>query len=107
MENKEQIDQKYIDLHNALENEFFDVVKEFKGQVKIGQHHKLKVGKVIGEFNQRHGDIWRNHEAELIAKGFMKAPIPAEPPRDLVAEIDEIKVEQDMIKAKLQEKGIL
>lgn len=40
------------------------------------------------EFDYQHGQIWSNMEAELIAKGFLTIP---EPPRDLVAEIDEIK----------------
>ncbi len=94
--NREEIDQKYIDQANQLETEFFRIVN--KG--KPTQHRVLRKGKSIDEFNQRHGEIWRNHEAELIAEGFMETPVEPEPIRNPLAEIDDIK-------AKLKEKGIL
>jgi len=40
---------------------------------------------------QRHGEIWKNHEAELIVKGFLEPQLAFEPARDLVAEIDALK----------------
>ena len=89
---KMDIDQKYIDQANQLEAEYFDIVYETDNEEKVvGQHRELKEGKSIDEFNQRHADIWRGHEAELIAEGFMKSPVPPEPKRDLAAEIDDIK----------------
>ena len=81
------IDNKYISQANQLEAVFFDIVN--KG--KPTQHRVKRIGKFLTEFNQRHGDIWKAHEAELIANGFMEAPIPPEPVRDLEAEIDELK----------------
>ncbi len=86
---KTKIDQKYITQANQLEAEFFDVIDEGLPS----QHLILKAGKIIEEFNQRQGKIWRNHEAELIAGGFMEAPIPPEPTRDLAKEIDALKTE--------------
>jgi len=84
---REEIDQKYLNQANQLETEFFDIVNEgFPSQ-----HRVLKTGKSIDAFNQRHGDIWKAHEAELIAEGLMEAPTPPEPVRDLAQEIDELK----------------
>jgi len=40
------------------------------------------------EFDQQHGQIWANMEAELIAGGYLTIP---ESPRDLAAEIDGLK----------------
>jgi len=76
MISKQEIDKKYLDQANALEAEFFDIVD----QGLPSQHRVLKLGKTIEDFNLAHGLIWRNHEAELIAGGFMEAPIPPEPP---------------------------
>ena len=84
---REEVDQKYINQANQLEAEFFDIVD--KGLPS--QHRVLKAGKFIDEFNQRHGEIWRNHKVELIAEGFMEAPKPPEPVRDPLAEIDDLK----------------
>ncbi len=69
---KEAIDQKYLELHSQLGLEFFDIVDEDLPT----QHRVLKAGKSIGKFNLAHGELWRNHEAELIAGGFMEAPPP-------------------------------
>lgn len=88
---REEIDQKYLDQASQLEVEFFDIADEGLPS----QHRVLKAGKSIEEFNQTHGGIWCNHEAELIAEGFMEAPTPSEPPRDLFAEIDEIKARME------------
>lgn len=85
--NKQEIDQKYINQANQLEAEFFDIIPEFNEASKqIGQHRQFKAGKDEAEFKQRHGDIWRNHEEELIAEGFMQPRPPPEPVRDLVKE---------------------
>ena len=84
---KEEIDQKYLDQANQLEAEFFDIVDEGLPN----QHRALKAGKTEAEFNQRHGDIWKSHQAELIAEGFMATPSPPEPVRDILAELDDLK----------------
>jgi len=83
---KLKIDEKYLNQHSQLEIEFFDIVD--KGLPS--QHRVLKVGKLIIDFDQRHGDIWKAHTAELITAGFIEAPKPPEPVRDLATEIDEI-----------------
>lgn len=94
---KEEVTQKYLDQANALEAEFFDIVDERKPE----QHRVLKNGKSLEEFNQRHGEIWRACEAELIAEGFMEAPVKPELVRDLSAELDELKGRM----VKMEEKG--
>ncbi len=58
---KEEINQKYIDLHNTLEVEFLRIIN--KG--KPSQHRVLRTGKSIDEFNQKHGKLWQDHEAEI------------------------------------------
>ena len=84
---RKQVDQKYLSQANALETEFFDIVNEGLPS----QHRVLKAGKSIDEFNQRHGKIWHNHEAELVAEGYIEAPIPRKPPRDAFAEIGNLE----------------
>lgn len=72
---REEIDKKHLDQANALEAEFFNIVD----QGLPSQHRVLKAGKSIDDFNQRHGQIWRAHEAELIAEGH-RPPLPEPPP---------------------------
>jgi len=48
-------------------------------------------------FDLEHGQIWNNMEAELIAGGYIIIP---EPPRDLEAEIDELKVKVKKLEEK-------
>ena len=95
---KDKIDTKYLQQANALEVEFFDIVDAGLPS----QHRVLKDNAVELDFNQRHGEIWRNHEVELIASDFMKAPVPPEPVRDLEAEIEELKANMKAIKTKLE-----
>ena len=97
MADRKEIDQRHLDQANALEAEFFDIIGEgLPSQLRV-----LKEGKSIDEFNQKHGNVWRNHEAELIAGGFMEAPVEPEPIRDLAQEIDALKEEVEKLKAKL------
>ena len=100
MAGRKEIDQRHLDQANALEAEFFDIINEGLPT----QHRVLKEGKSIDEFNQKHGNIWRNHEAELIARGFMEPPVEPEPIRDLAQEIDALKEEVEKLKAKLEKK---
>jgi len=93
---REAIDQQYIGQDNTLQREFFKIVD--KG--KPSQHRVLKTGKTIEEFNLRHGDIWKSHEAELIVEGHMQPPPPVEPRRDLKAEIDDLKSRLATLEAK-------
>ena len=89
---KDEIDTKYLDQANQLEAEFFDIVLD-----GVGQRRVLKEGKSIEEFNLKHGEIWRNHEAELIAGGYLTLP---KPPRNLEAEIDVLKTEIEKLEKK-------
>ena len=91
---RKEIDKKYLSQANNLEVEFFDIVE--KGLPN--QHRVLKTGKIEAEFNQRHGEIWRSHESQLIAEGFLEAPKPPEPTRDLGAEVDALKLEIKKLK---------
>ena len=84
---REEIDQKYIGEAAQLEAEFFDIVDEGKPS----QHRVLKEGQSINEFDAKHTEIWRNHEAELIAEGFIQPTLEPEPTRDLAAEIDDLR----------------
>ena len=84
---KDEIDSRYLNQVNQLEAKFFNIVD--KG--KPSQHRVLKVGKAEADFNLQHGNIWKSHQAELIAEGFMEAPKPPEPVRDVLAELDDLK----------------
>ncbi len=42
------------------------------------------------DFDYYHGEIWNDLETDLIASGYLTVP---EPPRDLEAEIDELRAE--------------
>lgn len=77
---RDQISEKYKILHQALEDDFFIIVN--KGTRT--QHRKLKKGKTRSEFDVRHGELGQQCNAELD-----KLP----PPRDLGAEIDELRAE--------------
>lgn len=94
--NKEQIDQKYIDQANALEVEFFDIVDEGKRS----QHRILKTGKSQQDFNTQHGQIWKNHEQELMAGGYLKLRPEPEPTRDLATEIDNLKARIQLLESR-------
>ena len=93
---KEEIDQKYLDQANQLEAEFFGVLD----QGLPSQYRILKAGKSVDGFNQRHGEIWSNHEAELIAGGFMEVEAPVVPTRDLAAELDDLKARVESLEKK-------
>ena len=85
---KQEIDQKYLDQVKALEGLFFDIADEGKPE----QRRVLKRGKSLGEFNAQHGQIWKDHHAELLAEGFITPdPSPPPPARDLAKELDELK----------------
>ena len=47
------------------------------------------------DFNYYHGEIWGKLEAHKIAAGYLVVP---EPPRDLEAEIDELRAEIKKLK---------
>ena len=92
MADRKEIDQRHLDQANALEAEFFDIVPD-----GVGQRRVLKEGKSIEEFNLKHSEIWRNHEAELIAGGYLTLP---KPPRNLEAEIDVLKTRIEKLEKK-------
>lgn len=93
---RESIDQRYLNQVVALENEFFEVID--KG--KPSQHRVLRSGKSIEEFDQRHGKIWQDHEAELIAEGLIQPSPPPLPSRDFAAEIDDLKTRMEKLEKK-------
>jgi len=94
---KEDIDRKYIRQAEELEADFFDIVDEGRPN----QHRVLKTGKSIDEFNQRHGEIWKAHEAELISEGLLEPRAEPQLARDLSAEIDSLKTDIQAIKKKV------
>jgi len=71
---EQDIKIKYKKLHD-------DLSKIYYNQEPAGQLSKE-------DFDSSHGEVWANMEAELIAEGYKTLP---EPPRDLIAEIDELK----------------
>ena len=60
---KLEIDDKYIELVKQLEIEYFDFLPDRRA---------LKDGKSIGEFNTQQSSIWKAHEVELVAGGFLQ-----------------------------------
>lgn len=74
---REEIDKKYINQANQLEADFFDIVDEGLPN----QHRVLKVGRTEADFNAQHAIIWQNHEAELIASGYLEPRPEPTPPR--------------------------
>jgi hypothetical protein len=87
MVTRTEVDQKYISQAKTLEAEFFDIIDEGKPT----QHRVLKPSKSIDEFDRKHGEIWSNHEAELLAVGLIKPPPIIPEPRDVKAELDSLK----------------
>ena len=73
-----EIRTKYKDLHDNLSDTYY-------------KKHEL----TKEEFDIRHGQIWGDMEAELIAGGYLTLP---EPERDLAAEIDDLKAELSAMK---------
>ncbi len=74
---------------------------EIKANYKV-QHDTLSKSYYNGssgltkeQFDSRHGQVWNDMEAKLITEGFLTIP---EPPRDLEAEIDELKAEINLLK---------
>ena len=47
-----------------------------------------------GDFDAQHSQIWQDMETELIAEGYLWLP---EPPRDLIAEVDELKAKMAVL----------
>ena len=85
MDIREEIVQKYNELYRILHNEFFETIN-------VGtpyQERRLKLNMSSNEFNTRYANLEQSYKAELIAAGFIETPI--EPPRDLAAEIDDLK----------------
>jgi len=102
MTTRMEIDQKYLSQANQLEAEFFNIVDELDAEgKKIGQHRVLKAGKSINEFNQRHGEIWKAHEAELISERLLEPRAEPQLARDLFAELDSLKADIQAIKKKV------
>lgn len=79
-----EIKAKYKALHDELSDSYY-------------KRHELSKE----DFDTRHGVIWADLEATLIAAGYLTVP---QPPRNLEAEIDELRVkvaDYDKLKARL------
>ena len=61
-------------------------------EIYYGQEPKGQLSKE--EFESLHGQIWDTMRDDLITEGHLTIP---EPPRDLLAEIDELKASLDKI----------
>ena len=72
MANEAEIRAKYKEYHDLFSESFYSGTS----------------GLTKERFDTQHGQIWANMEADLIAAGFI---VPAQPPRDLGKEIDELK----------------
>lgn len=71
MQMKAEIDQKYRDIHDELGERYYQ---------------RQEISKE--DFDRLHGELWNNYEQELINAGLVVEP---KLPRDLEAEIDELK----------------
>lgn len=81
MATEAEIRAKYKALHDTLTDAYYSGTS----------------GLTKEEFDQQHGKIWDDMEAELRAGGFIAEP---EPPRDLVAEIDTLKLQVGKLEKK-------
>jgi len=80
---EKEIKIKYKKLHDDLSNIYYN--QEPEGQLSKE------------DFDSSHGAIWASMEDELISEGYRTIP---EPPRDLIAEIDELKAKVEMLERK-------
>ena len=76
---EKEIRDTYLSLHNDLSEIYYDGT----------------MGLTKAEFDQLHGQGWQAMEDELIAGGYLTL---SEPPRDLAAEIDNLKAEMLLLK---------
>jgi len=81
MATEAEIKARYKEIHDNLSEDYY-------------KNHLMSKE----DFDFYHGQNWNDMEAELIAEGYLKPP---EPVRDALAEIDELKAEQDEINEKL------
>ena len=75
-----EIKSRYKDIHDSLSEDYYN---------------KKLMSKE--DFDYYHGQNWNDMEAELLAEGYITPP---EPVRDLEAEIDELKADIEVLKAK-------
>jgi len=95
-----EIDEMYLGLAATLESDFFRIVKDKDKNGKIiGQHRVLKKDLTIEDFNALHGEVWRNHEAELEAEGLIVPPKPDVEPT-LAEQISELKARIEALEKK-------
>ena len=83
---EKEIKTKYKELHDLLSESYYNF------------HNISKEA-----FDAQHGQIWADMETELIVEGYLTTP---EPPRDLLAEIDELRNENADIRARLDNRGL-
>ena len=80
----DEIKTNYKEQHNTLSEAFYTKKKT----VGVTQEEK-------SIFDQQHGQIWNNMEAELLAEGYIQPP---EPPFDVVKEIADLKAVIEKLK---------
>jgi len=85
---KQELDEKYQHAHDALEEEYFEVV---------GDHRQLRSHKDPAKFNRLHGELWANHHQKLLDLGLVSPEPLLEPVRDLGAELDALAAEFDAL----------
>ena len=78
MQTEKEIKTNFKKLHDDLSDIYYD------GTMGMSKE----------EFDNQHGMIWDTMRDELIAGGFITVPPP---PRDLKAEIDELKIKVDAL----------
>ncbi len=93
---REQLANKYKEQYISLAEEYFETVN--KGTPK--QERKLRESMPAAGYNARYAAITDAYEAELISNGFPGLSPPIEPPRDLAAELDELRDEIEKLKEK-------
>ena len=82
MSTREEIKAKYKKLHNSLSEPYYAGTS----------------GLIKEQFDLQHGKIWADMEVELKTASDYVAPPP--PPRNFASEIDDLKVEIEILKAR-------
>ena len=89
MVTRKELATKYDLQYKDLDAEFFETIN-------VGtpmQERRRKPDKLAADVNARFAEITQNYEAELAANGFEQLSPPEKPPRDLEAEIDDLKAQ--------------
>lgn len=96
MATRKELATKYNQLYIEMHEEFFETINEGTPQ----QERIRKSDKTAAELKIRDAEITENYEDELVANGLPPLNPVIEPPRDLEAEIDELKAEIELLRAR-------